>query len=135
MAFSPMGNGFLSGKYRPADKFEGNDLRRVITRFSEENMKKNQPLPELLSGMADSKGCTSAQIAPARILKKYGSAVPIPGMRKRERIDENLGAAAIRLSEEEYASLTAELDSLTVYGDRKGSDIAELGSVPDYIRI
>ena len=63
VAFSPMGNGFLSGKYSPTDKFQGNDVRRVITRFSPENMEANRPLLELVNRYVDQKGCTAAQIS------------------------------------------------------------------------
>ena len=62
VAFSPMGNGFLSGKYTSKDEFKGNDVRRVITRFNKENMKANEPLLELIRNYAEKKNCTPAQI-------------------------------------------------------------------------
>ncbi len=133
VAFSPMGNGFLSGKYTPSDKFQGDDVRRVITRFSPENMEANQPLLDLVHRYADRKGCTAVQISLAWVLKGGDFIVPIPGMRSESRITENLGAADIELTDEEYAALTTALDKIEIHGDRDGKDIAKLGTVPDNV--
>lgn len=133
VAFSPMGNGFLSGKYTPSDKFQGNDVRRVITRFSPENMEANQPLLDLVSHYAELKGCTAAQISLAWVLKGGDFIVPIPGMRSENRITENLGAAETELTDDEYANLTAALDKIEIHGDRDGKDIKKLGTVPDNV--
>ena len=84
-----MGNGFLSGKYTSKDEFGKNDLRTVITRFKKENMEANQTLLDLISKYAKEKNCTNAQIALAWILKGGDFIIPIPGMRKEERIKEN----------------------------------------------
>jgi len=130
-AFAPMGNGFLSGKYTAKDTFGKNDLRTVITRFNKENMTANQPLLDLIAKYAGEKKCTSAQIALAWVLKGGDFIVPIPGMRKEERIKENLGAADIELTDAEYASLNEELNKLTIYGDRDSKDIAKLATVPN----
>ena len=130
-AFSPMGNGFLSGKYSSKDKFDTNDLRTVITRFKKENLDANQPLLDLISKYAKEKKCTNAQIALAWVLKGGDFIVPIPGMRKEERIKENLGAVNVKLSDEEYANLNKELDKIKIYGDRDSRDIAKLATVPD----
>ena len=133
VAFSPMGNGFLSGKYSPTDKFQGNDVRRVITRFSPENMEANRPLLELVNRYAEQKGCTAAQISLTWVLKGGDFIVPILGMHSESRLTENLGAADIELTGEEYAALTAALDKIKIHGDRDGKDIAKLGTVPDNV--
>lgn len=133
VAFSPMGNGFLSGKYTPPDKFQGDDVRRVITRFSPGNMEANQPLLDLVHRYADRKGCTAAQISLAWVLKGGDFIVPIPEMRSENRIAENLGAADIELTDEEYSTLTSALDKIEIHGDRDGKDIAKLGTVPDSV--
>lgn len=133
VAFSPMGNGFLSGKYAPSDKFQGNDVRRVITRFSPENMEANLPLLDLVSHYAELKGCAAAQISLAWVLKGGDFIVPIPGMRSENRITENLGAAETELTDDEYANLTAALDKIEIHGDRDGKDIKKLGTVPDNV--
>ncbi len=130
-AFAPMGNGFLSGKYTANDKFEKNDLRNVITRFKEENMKANQPLLELIVKFAKEKKCTNAQIALAWVLKSGDFIVPIPGMRKEERVKENLGAVNVKLTDDEYNEINKELNKITIYGDRDSRDIAKLDSVPN----
>ena len=130
-AFSPMGNGFLSGKYSAKDTFGQNDLRTVITRFKKENLENNQPLLDLIGKFAKEKNCTNAQIALAWILKGGDFIVPIPGMRKEEKINENLGAINIKLTDEEYSALNKELDKITIYGNRDSRDIAKLSTVPD----
>ena len=133
MAFSPLGNGFLSGKYSSKDKFEGNDVRRVITRFAKENMDANQPLLDLINRYAAQKNCTAAQICLAWVLAGGKFIVPIPGMRKEERIKENLGAAEIELADEEYSALNEELSKIKIHGTRDGKDIKKLGTVPDNV--
>ena len=133
VAFSPMGNGFLSGKYHASDNFTQNDLRTVISRFHKENMQANEPLLKLIRAFADKKNCTSAQIALAWILTGYDFIVPIPGMRSEARIAENLGAADIKLTSEEYTALNDELAKIKIYGTRDGRDIKKLGTVPDNV--
>lgn len=130
VAFSPMGNGFLSGKYAPGTEFKGDDVRRVITRFSPANMEANQPLINLIGQFAAAKRCTTAQIALAWVLKGGDHIVPIPGMRREERIVENLGAADIELTADEYAHLNTELAKIEIHGSRSGKDIRKLGTVP-----
>ena len=132
-AFSPMGNGFLSGKYTSDMEFKGNDLRRIITRFSKENMDANAPLLELVRKFAAQKNCTPAQIGLAWVLAGWNFVVHLPGMRKEERICENLGAADVELTKEEYTALNKELAQIKIYGDRDGKDIKKLGTVPDNV--
>lgn len=133
MAFSPLGNGFLSGKYSSKDTFTGNDVRRVITRFDPKNMDANQPLLDLINRFAAEKNATPAQIALAWVLTGGDFIVPIPGMRKEERIKENLGAADVELTAKEYSALNAELAKIKIHGDRDGKDIKKLGTVPDNV--
>jgi len=131
VAFSPIANGFLSGKFSAKDTFQKNDLRTVITRFNKENMEANKPLLELVRNFASDKNCTSAQIGLAWVLAYGDFVVPIPGMRKEERIIENLGAADIELTAEEYAALNDELAKIKIHGTRDNKDIAKLGTVPE----
>lgn len=133
MAFSPLGNGFLSGKYSSKDEFKGNDVRRVITRFDPKNMDANQPLLDLINRFAAEKNATPAQIALAWVLSGGDFIVPIPGMRKETRIKENLGAAEVELTADEYSALNAELAKIKIHGDRDGKDIKKLGTVPDNV--
>ena len=124
-----MASGFLSGKYNKNTQYKGDDVRRVITRFAPDNVEKNQPLLDLLHDVADKKGITPAQISLAWMLKKYPHVVPIPGMRKDERVVENLGAADVELSDEEFSNIETELNKITIYGNRTDEDIHKLGSV------
>ncbi|MBO5589277.1 MAG: aldo/keto reductase [Selenomonas sp.] len=131
VAFSPMANGFLSGKFSAKDTFQKNDIRTVITRFNKENMEANEPLLELVRKFASDKNCTPAQIGLAWVMAYGDFVVPIPGMRKEERIIENLGAADIELTAEEYAALNDELAKIKIHGTRDNKDIAKLGTVPE----
>jgi aryl-alcohol dehydrogenase-like predicted oxidoreductase len=124
--FSPLASGFLSGKASAGDAYSGDDVRRVITRFDEDNVRANQPLLDLLTGFAREKGATPAQVSLAWMLHKKDFIVPIPGSRRPERIEENLGAADVELTEEEFARIEAELANITIHGNRTDEDIAKL---------
>ena len=124
--FSPLGSGFLSGKYTPAQEYKGDDVRRVITRFEKENMVANQPLLDLLHQFAQEKNASPAQISLAWMLHKYKYLVPIPGSRKPERIAENLHAADLELTPEEFNRIEAELANIEIHGNRTDEDIARL---------
>jgi aryl-alcohol dehydrogenase-like predicted oxidoreductase len=124
--FSPLASGFLSGKVTASDTCTGDDVRRVITRFDRDNIRANQPLLELLAAFAKEKGTTPAQISLSWMLHKGDFIVPIPGMRKLERIEENLGAADVDLTEEEFERIEAELAKIEIHGNRTDADIAKL---------
>jgi aryl-alcohol dehydrogenase-like predicted oxidoreductase len=124
--FSPLASGFLSGKVSADDTYTGDDVRRVITRFDKGNIRANQPLLDLLNDFAKAKGATPAQVSLAWMLHKENFIVPIPGSRKLERIEENLGAADVELNDEEYALLEAELGKIDLHGNRTDEDIAKL---------
>lgn len=124
--FSPLASGFLSGKITADDTYTGDDVRRVITRFDKDNIRANQPLLDLLIEFANDKGATPAQISLAWMLHKGDFIVPIPGSRKLERIEENLGAADVDLTDEEYALLETELAKVELHGNRTDEDIAKL---------
>ena len=129
VAYSPMASGFLSGKYTVDTEYKGDDVRRVITRFSKKNVMANQPLLDLLFKYAAEKHATPAQISLAWLMHRGDFIVPIPGMRRDERIKENLGAADVILTDEEFARLETELDKIIIHGDRKDEDIAKLGTI------
>ena len=127
--FSPLASGFLSGKYNKETTYSGDDVRRVITRFARENVEANQPLLDLLHRYAQAKKATPAQISLAWMLHKKDFIVPIPGMRREERVIENLGAAEVSLTDEEVDSLERELGKITLHGTRTAKDIERLGTV------
>jgi aryl-alcohol dehydrogenase-like predicted oxidoreductase len=89
-------------------------------------MVKNQPLLHLLHAFADEKGATPAQVSLAWMLHKKPFIVPIPGSRKLERIEKNLGAADIDLTDEEFGRIEAELAKIEIHGNRTDEDIAKL---------
>ena len=126
VAFSPMASGFLSGKYQKTDVYTGDDVRRVITRFAPENMEANQPLLLMLQEFAEQKHATSAQISLAWMLHKYSFVIPIPGMRKEDRLKENFGAAEITLTENEFDKIEKALSNIAIHGNRTDEDIAKL---------
>lgn len=128
VAYSPMAGGLLSGKYTAQTEYKGDDIRRVISRYRPENVAANQPIIDLVKSYARDKQCTPAQISLAWVMK-HDHIVPIPGMRSDARIAENLGAADVVLTDEEYQALSSALDALTVYGNRTDEQIAELGAL------
>lgn len=128
-SYSPMAGGFLSGKYSPSSVFKGDDVRRAITRYSKENMIANQPLLDLLHSVAQSEGCSLAQVALRWLLKKKPWIVPLCGMRSEKRMEENFGADAADLSDEAYNTIEEALTHIEIHGDRKDSDIAKMGTV------
>lgn len=101
-------------------------VRRVITRFAPENVEANQPLLEMLHSIAAAKGATPAQISLVWMLHKYPFVVPIPGMRKEERLKENLSAAKITLTDSEFQEIEVALSRIVIHGNRTDEDIAKL---------
>lgn len=113
VAFSPLANGFLSGKYGKDSVFEaGTDYRSVMPQFTTEGIDKNASLLALLQGMAEEKQATPAQISLAWMLCKKPYIVPIPGTRKLNRLEENAGASEIFLTKEEVEALDQVLSSM-----------------------
>ncbi len=117
--FSPIASGLLSGKITPQTRFETfDDVRNWVPQLSKSNIAGNLPIVEMLKTFAEMKHATPAQISLAWMLHKYPCVVPIPGSKNRERILENLGAAEVELTDEEFASLEETLNGLKVYGHR-----------------
>lgn len=119
VAFSPMANGFLTGKYSPQTKFEGKqDYRKGMPQYTEEGYAKDKPLLDLLADLAEKKHATSAQISLAWMLCKKPYIIPIPGSRKPERLKENFASGNVILSKEEIQKIDDALDhsSFEVFG-------------------
>ncbi|MEX5215773.1 MAG: aldo/keto reductase [Nitrospiraceae bacterium] len=127
--FSPLASGFLSGRVRANDRYQGDDVRRVITRFDRANIAANQPLLDLLHRFAEEKGATPAQISLAWMFAKEDFMAPIPGSRKRERIEENFGAADVEITPSELEQIEAKLAKIPIHGNRTDEDIARLGTI------
>lgn len=112
VAFSPIANGFLSGKYDQNSKFEQGDFRGFMPQYTAEGMEKGRELLELLDVMAKEKNATPAQLSLAWMLGKKEYIIPIPGSRKVERLKENLGSADVELTPAEIADIDARLDGM-----------------------
>jgi len=125
--FSPLGKGFLTGKIDRNATFVSSDFRSIVPRFQPENMDANQVLLKLIKKVAVGKNATSAQIALAWVLAQKPWIVPIPGTRKLERLEENLGAVDINITAEELSDLNDALSKIKISGDRYpvGSDFAK----------
>lgn len=118
VAYSPLGRGFLTGRYRSRDDFPQNDFRRHQPRFSEENFPKNLELVAGVEEIAKTKGCTPAQLALAWVLSRGENVVSIPGTTNPDRLDQNAAAADIELGADELASLDAILPPDAAAGTR-----------------
>ena len=116
--WSPLGQGFLTGKVDTNQTFDRTDIRSRFPRFTPEAMKANQPLVEVLGDLSDRMHVTPAQIALAWLLAQKPWIVPIPGTRKLERLDENLGAAAIEFSSAELYEINEVTSQIRVHGER-----------------
>jgi aryl-alcohol dehydrogenase-like predicted oxidoreductase len=116
VAYSPLGRGFLTGRFRTPDDLAPGDWRRSNPRFQGENFQRNLDLAARVQDIAAAKGCTAAQLALAWLLSRGDDVFPIPGSTRAERVEENIGAVAITLTGEELAALDAIAPA--VAGDR-----------------
>ncbi len=124
--FSPLGKGFLTGKISEDTKFEKNDFRNVVPRFTQENRKANQAVVDLIGRFAQQKKVTPAQIALAWLLARKPWIVPIPGTTKLHRLEENLGAVDVELSPEDLRELENAAAKIAVVGARYPEELQKL---------
>jgi aryl-alcohol dehydrogenase-like predicted oxidoreductase len=124
--FSPLGKGFLTGKIDDKTTFESTDFRNVVPRFTTENRKANLAFVDWLKKFAERKQATPAQIALAWLLAQKPWIVPIPGTTKRHRLNENLGAASIRLSADDLRELDRAGSQMEVHGARYPEHLQKL---------
>ena len=125
VAFSPLANGILTGAYRAGETYAADDYRSRMPQYSPEAFEANRKLFEVLNQLARQKEATPAQISLAWMLCKKPYIVPIPGSRKAERIQENAGAAEIRLTGEEVAAIDQSLNSMEMSGVYGGAKILD----------
>lgn len=118
VAYSPLGRGFLTGAIKRPEDFEEGDFRRGNPRFQGENFARNLQLVRQVETLAAEKGCTPAQLALAWVLAQGEDIVPIPGTRRRARLDENIGALEVSLSQDELASIERIFPAEAVAGAR-----------------
>jgi aryl-alcohol dehydrogenase-like predicted oxidoreductase len=116
--YSPLGKGFLTGRFDENAKFDSTDFRSKLPRFTPEALKANQAVVDLLGRIAKQKDATPAQIALAWLLAQKPWIAPIPGTTKLSRLDENLGSLAIKLTADDLREIDTESSKITVEGDR-----------------
>ena len=116
--FSPLGKGFLTGKIDEKTTFDSTDFRNVVPRFTPEARKANQAIVDVLRRIAEKKRATPAQIALAWLLAQKPWMVPIPGTTKLARLEENIGAAAIRLTPDDRREIETAASQITIQGAR-----------------
>jgi aryl-alcohol dehydrogenase-like predicted oxidoreductase len=116
--FSPLGKGFLTGTVAPGATFGPGEIRGRVPRFEADNLAANQALIDQVRALAAGRGATPGQIALAWLLAQHPFIVPIPGTRRRERIDENAASTSVALSADDIAELNALVERIGVAGNR-----------------
>ena len=124
--FSPLGKGFLTGKMNENTKFDSTDFRNILPRFTQEALKANQALIDLLGKVAAKKNATTAQIAIAWLLAQKPWIVPIPGTTKLHRLTENNGAAFIELTSDDLSEIESASSKIKVQGARYPEHIEKM---------
>ncbi len=120
--FSPLGKAMLTGRFNKSIKFDKTDFRSVIPRFQGENLEHNMELVEYEEKLAKQKGTTPARMAIGWLLAQKPWIVPIPGTKRIERIEENIGGAEIELTSEELTEIRRHLDGIEIFGGRYPED-------------
>jgi aryl-alcohol dehydrogenase-like predicted oxidoreductase len=118
VAYSPLSRGFLTGRFKTIDDLPAGDYRRNAPRFQGENFQKNLELVKKIEEMAAAKGCTPSQLALAWVLAQGDDIVPIPGTKRLEYLEDNLGAVGVRLTPDELAQIDDILPAGAVSGAR-----------------
>jgi aryl-alcohol dehydrogenase-like predicted oxidoreductase len=124
--FSPLGKGFLTGKINEETKFETNDFRNIVPRFTEANRKANQAVVALIGTFAKQKNAAPAQIALAWLLAQKPWIVPIPGTTKLHRLEENLGSLNVELTNEDLRQLEIAASKIPVQGARYPEELQKM---------
>lgn len=124
--FSPLGRGYLTGKVDENTTFASSDIRSKSPRYTPEARKANRVVIDLLARIGEQKGATPAQIALAWLLAQKPWIVPIPGSRKLERLDENIGALAVELKPDDLQEIKSAISKITVQGDRYPENLKQM---------
>jgi len=125
VAYSPLGRGFLAGRFSSADELAEDDFRRRHPRMSGDNGERNRELADKVRELAEAKGCTPAQLALAWVLARGDDVVPIPGTKRREYLEQNAGASDVRLDDAELR----DLDEAFPPGAAAGQRYADMSSI------
>ncbi|KLO07878.1 Aldo/keto reductase [Schizopora paradoxa] len=118
VAYSPLGRGMVSGRYRSRADFDADDSRLIMPRFSEENFPKNLALVDGLKVIAEKYGATTSQVTLAWILAEHPTFIPIPGSRSKERVEENAKGALLELKPEDVKEIRKLCEEAEIHGER-----------------
>ena len=118
VAYSPLGRGFLTGQIKKFEDFSPDDYRRQSPRFQGENFNKNLDLVSRIEAMAKEKDCTPAQLAIAWLLARNDNIIPIPGTKRRDRLEENIGAFNVKLSQDDMVKIDEIMPPGAAVGER-----------------
>lgn len=124
--YSPLGRGFLTGAIKADTTFAGDDFRSRLPRFAPEALRANQAMVDLLQEIGATKQATPAQIALAWLLAQKPWIVPIPGTTKLPRLEENIGATLIELSDDDLREIDAAASKIHVEGERYTQALEEM---------
>jgi aryl-alcohol dehydrogenase-like predicted oxidoreductase len=127
VAYSPLGRGFLSGRFRSPSDFPDDDFRRHHPRFQGENFERNMQLVERVEELASEKGVTAGQLALAWVLHRGDDIVPIPGTKRVSYLEENAAASDVALSDDELS----QLDEIAPAGAAAGDRYADMSSIDE----
>ncbi|WP_165022005.1 aldo/keto reductase [Dysgonomonas sp. ZJ279] len=116
--FSPLGKGYLTGRFDANTKFAGNDFRSILPRFTQEALEANQAIVDLVKKIAEEKNATPAQIALGWLLAQKPWIVPIPGTTKNHRLQENIRGADVKLTVEDISNMNEASSKIDLMGNR-----------------
>ncbi|KAL9621939.1 MAG: hypothetical protein Q9160_003601 [Pyrenula sp. 1 TL-2023] len=118
VAYSPLGRGFLTGRYKSPDDFPEGDFRKFAPRYSQENFANNYKIVDALQDLAKAKGVTAGQLTLAWLMAQWEGVIPIPGTTQVKNFDENMGSLHVKLTGEENAKIRKAVESAEVFGER-----------------
>lgn len=129
VCLSPLGRGFLTGRYKTRNDFEADDVRRLFPRFSVENFPRNLKFVEYIQSAAEKKGCTAAQLCLAFLMAQGDDIIPIPGTKSIERLEENAGSLYINLKDTELKEIRQEISSIPLFGSHRPGAYATIHGI------
>lgn len=118
VAYSPLGRGMLTGRYKSPADLPDDDWRKALPRWSEENFPKNLELVDDLAAIAKGKGCTVGQLTMAWLMSQGDDIIPIPGTTKQKNFDENMGSLDVKITPEENSKIRKAIERTEVPGGR-----------------
>lgn len=128
VAYSPLGRGMLTGRYKSSEDFEAGDVRRIYPRFNAENFPKNLELVQEFQKLAEKKGVAASQLVLAWVLAQGDDFIPIPGTKRLKYLEENVASGDVILTEEELKQIREVINSIKVHGTRYPEQLLKYGA-------